>query len=68
MVIGDGTLKVADVSVKEENKTRPSGLNTVNMLKVAQLLPLRVTICFPYLSLLILPCYLQVSLCACLGV
>lgn len=47
MVIGDGTLKVADVSVKEESKTRPSGLNTVNMLKVAQLLPLRVTICFP---------------------
>jgi len=47
MVISDGTLKVADVSVKEECKTRPSGLNTVNMLKVAQLLPLRVTICFP---------------------
>ncbi|ONM56133.1 DNA topoisomerase 3-alpha [Zea mays] len=35
MVISDGTLKVADISVKEECKTRPSGLNTVNMLKVA---------------------------------
>nr|CAB3457482.1 unnamed protein product [Digitaria exilis] len=35
MVASDGTLKVADVSVKEECKTRPSGLNTVNMLKVA---------------------------------
>lgn len=35
MVTSDGTLKIADVSVKEECKTRPSGLNTVNMLKVA---------------------------------
>jgi hypothetical protein len=34
MVLSDGTLKVADVSVKEECKAHPSGLNTVNMLKV----------------------------------
>jgi DNA topoisomerase-3 len=31
MVTSDGTLKIADVSVKEECKTHPSGLN---MLKV----------------------------------
>lgn len=34
MVLNDGALKVEDISVKEECKTRPSGLNTVNMLKV----------------------------------
>jgi DNA topoisomerase-3 len=47
MVLSDGTLKIADVSVKEECKTHPSGLNTVNMLKVSYLLPLRVTIPSP---------------------
>lgn len=35
MVAGDGTLKVTDISMKEECKARPSGLNTVNLLKVA---------------------------------
>nr|CAD1839134.1 unnamed protein product [Ananas comosus var. bracteatus] len=35
MVTDDGTLKVTDISTKEECKPRPSGLNTVNMLKVA---------------------------------
>lgn len=34
MVTDDGTLKVTDISTKEECKPRPSGLNTVNMLKV----------------------------------
>lgn len=34
MVVNDGMLKVTDVSTKEECKGRPSGLNTVNMLKV----------------------------------
>jgi DNA topoisomerase III len=34
MVVNDGILKVTDVSMKEEYKGRPSGLNTVNMLKV----------------------------------
>lgn len=34
MVAGDGTLKVTDISMKEECKARPSGLNTVNLLKV----------------------------------
>lgn len=35
MVANDGTLIVTDISVKEECKARPSGLNTVNLLKVA---------------------------------
>ncbi|CAM6081712.1 unnamed protein product [Calypogeia fissa] len=35
MVMDAGSLKVTDVSKKEERKVRPSGLNTVEMLKVA---------------------------------
>ncbi|KAF0929525.1 hypothetical protein E2562_021771 [Oryza meyeriana var. granulata] len=35
MVTGDGILKVTDISVKEECKARPPGLNTINLLKVA---------------------------------
>ncbi|XP_064936988.1 DNA topoisomerase 3-beta-like isoform X2 [Musa acuminata AAA Group] len=35
LVANDGTLKVTDISTKEESKSRPCGLNTVNMLKVA---------------------------------
>ncbi|KAF3787597.1 DNA topoisomerase 3-beta [Nymphaea thermarum] len=35
LVVGDGMVKVVDISKKEERKTRPTGLNTVNMLKVA---------------------------------
>lgn len=35
LVIDDGTLKITNVSKKEETKTRPCGLNTVNLLKVA---------------------------------
>ncbi|XP_010247445.1 PREDICTED: DNA topoisomerase 3-beta isoform X1 [Nelumbo nucifera] len=35
LVNEDGILEVTDVLSKEECKTRPSGLNTVNMLKVA---------------------------------
>jgi DNA topoisomerase-3 len=34
MVANDGALKITDISVKEECKARPSGLNTVNLLKV----------------------------------
>jgi hypothetical protein len=37
MVASDGILKVTDISVKEECKARPPGLNTVNLLKVQQL-------------------------------
>lgn len=35
MVAAAGSFKVKDVSKKEERKGRPTGLNTVNMLKVA---------------------------------
>lgn len=35
LVIDSGSAKVVDVSQKEERKSRPSGLNTVNLLKVA---------------------------------
>ncbi|KAJ4827020.1 hypothetical protein Tsubulata_033804 [Turnera subulata] len=35
LVVQDGILEVSDVSEKQENKVRPSGLNTVNLLKVA---------------------------------
>ncbi|KAF5192263.1 Dna topoisomerase 3-beta [Thalictrum thalictroides] len=35
LVTDDGVLMVTDLSVKEESKKRPSGLNTVNLLKVA---------------------------------
>uniref|UniRef100_A0A453L6U3 DNA topoisomerase n=2 Tax=Aegilops tauschii subsp. strangulata TaxID=200361 RepID=A0A453L6U3_AEGTS len=35
MVPSDGALKITDISVKEECKARPPGLNTVNLLKVA---------------------------------
>ncbi|XP_058093481.1 DNA topoisomerase 3-beta isoform X2 [Magnolia sinica] len=35
LVAEDGILSVTDISAKEECKSRPSGLNTVNMLKVA---------------------------------
>lgn len=34
MVTDDNSLKVTDVSTKEESKSRPFGLNTVNLLKV----------------------------------
>uniref|UniRef100_A0A7N0TSD1 DNA topoisomerase n=1 Tax=Kalanchoe fedtschenkoi TaxID=63787 RepID=A0A7N0TSD1_KALFE len=35
LVMDDGFVKVTDMSEKQESKTRPSGLNTVNLLKVA---------------------------------
>ncbi|OVA12979.1 DNA topoisomerase [Macleaya cordata] len=35
LVVEDGTLEVTHISTKEESKSRPSGLNTVNLLKVA---------------------------------
>ncbi|XP_021888952.1 DNA topoisomerase 3-beta isoform X1 [Carica papaya] len=35
LVIGDGIVKVSGISEKQESKGRPSGLNTVNLLKVA---------------------------------
>ncbi|WMV48458.1 hypothetical protein MTR67_041843 [Solanum verrucosum] len=34
-IIEDGIMKVVRVSEKLESKARPSGLNTVNLLKVA---------------------------------
>ncbi|KAI3996704.1 hypothetical protein MKX01_041004 [Papaver californicum] len=34
LVMEDGTLEVTHISSKEESKSRPPGLNTVNMLKV----------------------------------
>ncbi|XP_059446947.1 DNA topoisomerase 3-beta isoform X2 [Corylus avellana] len=35
LVMEDGILEVTEISEKQENKSRPSGLNTVNLLKVA---------------------------------
>lgn len=35
LVMQDGILEVIDISEKQESKVRPSGLNTVNLLKVA---------------------------------
>ena len=34
MVANDGIMKVIGVTTSEEQKTRPCGLNTVNLLKV----------------------------------
>lgn len=33
-VMEDGIAEVTEISEKQENKVRPSGLNTVNLLKV----------------------------------
>ena len=33
-VMEDGIAEVTDISEKQESKSRPSGLNTVNLLKV----------------------------------
>lgn len=38
LVTDDGILKISNLSKKEETKTRPCGLNTVNLLKVHHLL------------------------------
>ena len=38
MVTEDGILEVIDVSEKQESKGRPSGLNTVNLLKVRRIM------------------------------
>ncbi|KAG7995301.1 hypothetical protein I3843_01G102700 [Carya illinoinensis] len=35
LVMEDGILEVTEISEKQESKSRPSGLNTVNLLKVA---------------------------------
>ncbi|KAJ9701253.1 hypothetical protein PVL29_006551 [Vitis rotundifolia] len=35
LVMEDGIVEVTDISEKQESKSRPSGLNTVNLLKVA---------------------------------
>ncbi|KAJ8771316.1 hypothetical protein K2173_026493 [Erythroxylum novogranatense] len=35
LVMQDGILQVVDISNKQESKSRPSGLNTVNLLKIA---------------------------------
>lgn len=32
----DGVIRVTSISEKDECKTRPSGLNTVNLLKVEE--------------------------------
>jgi len=34
VVADDNSLRVTDISTKEECKSRPCGLNTVNLLKV----------------------------------
>lgn len=38
LVTDDGLLEVIDVSEKQESKGRPSGLNTVNLLKVSRIM------------------------------
>lgn len=37
LVVQDGIVEVIDISEKQESKARPSGLNTVNLLKVSKL-------------------------------
>lgn len=34
LIMEDGILEVTEISEKQESKTRPAGLNTVNLLKV----------------------------------
>lgn len=34
LIMEDGVVEVTGISEKHESKTRPSGLNTVNLLKV----------------------------------
>lgn len=35
LVVDDGFVKITDISEKQDSKSRPSGLNTVNLLKVS---------------------------------
>lgn len=37
LVLHDGILEVTEISEKQESKGRPSGLNTVNLLKVRKI-------------------------------
>jgi DNA topoisomerase-3 len=37
LVMEDGILEVNEISEKQESKSRPSGLNTVNLLKVRKI-------------------------------
>jgi DNA topoisomerase-3 len=34
LIMEDGILEVTEITEKQESKSRPSGLNTVNLLKV----------------------------------
>lgn len=34
LIVDDGLVEVTSISEKQETKVRPSGLNTVNLLKV----------------------------------
>lgn len=37
LIVDDGLVEVTGISEKQESKTRPSGLNTVNLLKVRKI-------------------------------
>lgn len=39
LVMEDGTVEIINVFEKQEHKSRPAGLNTVNLLKVSALTP-----------------------------
>lgn len=41
LIVDDGLVEVTGISEKQESKTRPSGLNTVNLLKVRKIEYLR---------------------------
>lgn len=45
LALQDRILEVTDISEKQENKGRPSGLNTVNLLKVRETSALRKELC-----------------------
>lgn len=43
LVVEDAAVKVTGISEKQDSKGRPSGLNTVNLLKVRKPLEFRTT-------------------------
>lgn len=45
LVMEDGIVEITDISEKQESKSKPSGLNTVNLLKVRTGLSLPFAVC-----------------------